>query len=191
MESVGADKNDIEKKALSLVQRTQHTQPGEELRVIPGLASFNCPGTISSIFFIADSNDSPNSSITFSFWNPSSTSDQLLLATQGDSYNVTQGNIELISSSGDISLYLAELSPPLEFKAGEVLGIEQKLDGLALQYVYGQGPENFVFSESLTKSGVFAFSAGPVAVRDHPLLDMNFNCESCKLSLVSNCITLL
>ena len=178
---VGADTDDIAREALSLVQRTQHTQAGEELRVIPGLASFNCPGSISSLLFIAGNNTPPDSSITFSLWNPSgSIMGRLLLASPVDSRKVVQKDIELISSSGEdsIALYRATFSPPLEFTSGEMLGIQE--GGLALQYAYGQGPENFALVENTTES--FTFAGSPVAVRDLPLLIFEkFNCETCKL----------
>ncbi|CAI8049653.1 hypothetical protein GBAR_LOCUS27338, partial [Geodia barretti] len=51
--------------------------------------------------------------------------------------------------------------------------------GLALQYIYRQGPENFVFFENTTDSGDSIFAGSPVAaVRDLPLLNLeNFNCS--------------
>ena len=182
--------NDIAREALALVQQTQHTQPGEEMRIFPGLASFNCPGSISSILVIADSNTSSESSITLSFWKPSdSVSGRFLEASQGDSREVARKDIELISSSGNIALYRAALSSPLEFTSGELLGIRE--GGLALQYIYRQGPENFVFIENTNNSGVFMFAGSPVAaVRDLPLLTLeNFNCGgACKSKIVCcNC----
>ena len=173
--------NDIAREALSLVQLTQHTQPGEEMRIFPGLASFNCPGSISSILFIADSNAPPESSITLSFWKPRDVSGRFLTASQGDSHEVIRKDIELISSSGNIALYRAALSSPLEFTSGELLGVSE--GGLALQYIYRQGPENFVFFENTTDSGDSIFAGSPVAaVRDLPLLNLeNFNCSgACK-----------
>ena len=182
---VGANPSDIKREALSLVQRTRHSQPGEELRVIPGLVNLTCSGSITSLLFIAGTGPSQQSSLTFSLWSPTSVSGRVLWARMGDSREVTQSDIEVVyqppPSGEDVALYRATLSPPLEFKKGELFGIGQGDGGLALQYAYGLGPENFVVTSNSTEPGIYLFTSGSVAVRDLPLLALeNYNCGTCK-----------
>ena len=192
---VGADLDAITRKGLALVQRTQHSQPGELQRLLPGLATFSCPGSISSVRFIADSTASLESFVTISLWETVNTSGRALQVHLKDERILNQDNIELISqllSDTDITLYRATFSPPLEFTGGEVLGIGQADSGIAVQYAYGQGPENFVLSTvDSPEPGNSTFISSAIAVYDLPLLALDeYKCsENCKLKLAPSVLT--
>lgn len=184
---VGADSDVIRREAISLLLRTQHTQPGERERIFPGLANFVCSGNITSILFIAErsSRVEASVSITFSLWQPMPSEKQDVFSAQPqDSYEVTDQDVKIVSLKGDIAIYRANLQPPLQFQSGDVLGINQgqSPQQFAIQYAYGWGPENYVLAvKSLSDSGEVlsaSFHRGPVAVQDYPLLAML--CESCK-----------
>ena len=184
---VGANADVIRKEAISLLLRTQHTQPGEESRIFPSLANFECSGNITSILFIAERSSTVEASvsITFSLWQPTpSEKREVFSARPQGSYEVTGQDVEMVSQKGDIAIYRADLQPPLQFQRGDVLGIDQgqSPEQFAMQYAYGWGPENYVLAvKSLSESGEVLsalFHRGPVAVQDYPLLTML--CESCK-----------
>lgn len=180
---VGVDPDIINREALALVLRTEHTQPGEGYRVFPGLVNFTCSGNVSSLVFIARSSVIENApGITFSFWTPLQLIGKKFTAKLSDSRTVTLQDIELAlqpSWRDDIALYRAKFSPPLLFKSGDVLGIDQTPGGLTIQYVYNWGPENFV--SSVTESIASNFVSSPVPVRDYPLLALeDYDCETCK-----------
>lgn len=177
----------IRREAISLLLRTQHTQPGEESRLFPGLANFICSGNITSILFIAErsSTGEATASITFSLWEPIPSEErEVFFARPRDSYEVIGRDVEMVSRKGDIAIYRASLQPPLQFQRGDVVGIDQgsSPEQFAIQYAYGWGPENYVLAaKSLSESGEVlsaSFHRGPVAVQDYPLLAML--CESCK-----------
>lgn len=182
-EYVGAKLEDIRKEALALVQLTQHTQPGEELRAIPGHLNFTCPGTISSLLLIAADLQDANSSITFITLSPIHQPGHLLKAIKIDSREINKEELELVtqSSSGrNISLYRVHFSPPLEIKVGDLLGIGE--GGIALQYAYGQGPENYVIRGFNRHKRAYEYIRSPIPVRDLPLMALEkYNCGMCKL----------
>ena len=91
-------------------------------------------------------------------------------------------DIELVlqpSWRDDIALYRAKFSPPLQFKSGDMLAIDQALGGLSIQYAYNWGPENFV--KFVTESIASSFVSTPLPVQDYPLLALDdYDCEACK-----------
>ena len=181
---VGAEVGAINREALSLVQRTQHTRPGEQLRLFPGLATFSCQGSVSSLLFIAENGTSQNSTLTFSLWKPGETSGRILMATIEDTREVKASELELVSKSlsqGDLALYRATLSPPLDFNTGDVFGVYHSAGAPALQYAYGLGPENYLGSAMSDESVQTLFTVSPVASNDLPLLALeSYNCGNCK-----------
>lgn len=190
---VGADSNVIRREAFSLLLYTQHTQPGEQSRVFPGLANFTCSGNITSILFIAENITVRDTlSITFSLWGPvPNTRTGVFSGGLGDTREVTWQDIELVSQPPhreDVAIYRANFESPLQFRSGDVLGIDQGPSpvGLAIQYAYAWGPENYVSQlQSDSVANVSMFVSSPVAVQDFPLLALeNNHCDSCKPKLL-------
>ena len=67
-----------------------------------------------------------------------------------------------------IALYRANFPSPLKFKSGDVLGVDQLpvTEGLAIQYAYGWGPDNYVLKRADTQGDSSIFVTSPVAVQD-------------------------
>lgn len=171
---VGADSNVVRREAISLLLRTQHSQPGEGSRVFPGLVNFTCSGNITSILFIAESNIMGDTvSIIFTVWEPLQQTNTVFIARVRDSREVQ--DIELVmqpppAQRDAIALYRANFPSPLKFKSGDVLGVDQLpvTEGLAIQYAYGWGPDNYVLKRADTQGDSSIFVTSPVAVQDTP-----------------------
>ena len=156
--------------------------------MFPGLVRFTCPGNITSILFIAE----PNAAlveeavpITFRLWETVKLTDREFTGRMVDAREVSRRNIELVSQRGDSAIYRATLQSPLKFDFDYdiVLGIDQS-PGLAIQYAYGWGRENYVLSTSQPADNVSVFLNSPIAVQDYPLLALENNlCESCKTNI--------
>ena len=168
---VGADQTTINREALSLILRTEHIQPGEGLRVFPDQGTFVCDGSINSLIFIAETTTNTpgdlSASIRFSAWEPVQHTGRVFRGRMRHSREVRRQDLELISQRNDIALYRA-VFPSLDFRSGDVLAIDHS-PGLAIQYAYNWGPENYVFITNNSLE-VSTFISSPVAIRDYPLL---------------------
>ena len=185
MLQVGADTNVLRREAISLLLRTQHTQLGEESRVFPGLVNFKCSSAITSILFIAERDTLEDSqSVTLSVWQPLQHTDAVFTARVRDSREVNRQDIEQLRQvqRDDIALYRANFPSPLRFESGDVLGIDITA-GLAIQYAYGWGPENYVLTDSEGDTSTFVTS--PIAVQDTPLMTLGIGVSRCAEGLLS------
>ena len=126
--------------------------------------------------------------ITFRLWETVKLTDREFTGRMVDAREVSRRNIELVSQRGDSAIYRATLQSPLKFDFDYdiVLGIDQS-PGLAIQYAYGWGRENYVLSTSQPADNVSVFLNSPIAVQDYPLLALENNlCESCKTNINNN-----
>ena len=153
--------------------------------MFPGLVNFKCSSAITSILFIAESDTLEDSqSVTLSVWQPIQHTDTVFTACVRDSREVNRQDIEQLRQvqGDDIALYRANFPSPLKFESGDVLGIDITA-GLAIQYTYGWGPENYIFTDSEGDTSTFVTS--PIAVQDTPLMTLGIGVSRCAEGLLS------
>jgi len=130
---VGTDIDVIRKRAVSLYE-TVTAGYGEQV-VFPDL-KFDCPGNITSIWFVARENSSGSVYPDFQVWKGRVT------GTLRGHRAATGAN--LIMEGADLGLYQLTLPQPLQFEAGDVFGINySKFSNLLVQYQEGGGVRTF------------------------------------------------
>ena len=144
---------------------------------------FTCDGSLDSILFIAEIDKDSAMGITFWVWEPVELTDTVFAGRLRDNTTVDSTKIELVPLSlgrDDIALYRATFQEPLQFMAGDVLGVHQSSGsaGGALQYLYNWGPDNYVLdSLSDTPAGTSYFARGPAITPDYSLLAVEVESE--------------
>ena len=142
---VGTDIDVIRKRAVSLYETVNASY---EEQVFPDL-KFDCPGNITSIWFVARENSSGSVYPDFQVWRGTVTGDDDFQGTLRGHRAATEAN--LIMGGADMGLYQLTLSEPLQFEAGDVFGINHSaLPNLLVQYQEGGGVQTFWLFDSET-----------------------------------------
>ena len=147
---VGTDIDVIRKRAVSLYE-TVNAIYGEQV-VFPDL-KFDCPGNITSIWFVARENSSGSMFSEFpdwfQVWRVTVTGDNTFQGALRGHRAATEAN--LIAGGADVGLYQLTLPEPLQFEAGDVFGINHSaLSNLLVQYQEGGGVRTFWLFDSET-----------------------------------------
>ena len=143
---------------------------------------FDCPGNITSIWFVARENSSgrvfpefsENISIfsefpEFQVWRATVTGDDDFQGTLQDHRAATEAN--LIMGDADLGLYQFTLPEPLQFEVGDVFGINHSaLSNLLVQYQEGGGVQTFWLLGSGTFQQDYMYS--------YPLVSLGGECTS-------------